>query len=102
MFAIVSHNNKQYKFETDKVYEIDLTANDGKKIVFSEVLMISDDKKTSVGNPNIKDATVEAEVIEDTKGDKVEVFKFHAKKHYKRCNGHRQNYTKVKITSINA
>ena len=102
MFAIVAHNGKQYKFEVGKTYEIDLLDSEEKKVVFDKVLLISDEKDTKVGNPEIKDAKVEAEFIDNIKDEKVNVFKFHAKKHYMRSNGHRQNYSRVKISSINA
>jgi len=102
MFAIVSDEGKQYKFEVGRIYDIDLHDSEEKKITFSDVLLISDEKETKIGEPTIKGATVEADFLGEIKGDKVEVFKFHAKKHYKRNNGHRQKYSKVKISSINA
>ena len=102
MFAIVLHKGKQYKFEAGKTYEIDLLDSTEKKVVFDNVLLVSDEKNIKVGDPQVKDANVEGEIIENIKGEKVQVFKFHAKKHYQRSNGHRQDYTKIKISSINA
>ncbi len=103
MFAIVSHKSKQYKIEVGKTYKFDLIEETkDKKVKFDEVLLISDEKSVKVGEPTIKGASVEAEIIGDIKADKVGIMKFHAKKHYKRTNGHRQNYTEVKISSINS
>jgi len=103
MFAIVSHKTKQYKVEVGKTYRFDLIEEaKGKKVKFDEVLLVADDKSVKVGEPTVKGASVEAEILGDIKDDKVKILKFHAKKHYKRSNGHRQNYTEVKISSINA
>lgn len=103
MFAIISHKSKQYKVEVGKSYKLDLVEEvKEKKIKFDEVLLIADEKSVKVGEPTIKGASVEAEILGDVKADKVNILKFHAKKHYKRVNGHRQNYTEIMISSINA
>lgn len=103
MFAIVSLNGNQYKFIPGKEYKIDLKDPEqykDQKLNFDQVLLISDDK-IKVGTPAIKDAIVEAEIIQPNfKDEKVTVFKFHAKKRYKRTKGHRQEYSIVKILSI--
>ncbi|HLC44049.1 MAG TPA: 50S ribosomal protein L21 [Patescibacteria group bacterium] len=103
MFAIISHKTKQYKVEAGKTYRFDLIEDIAeKKIKFDEVLLVGDEKSVKIGEPLVKGASVEAEILGDVKADKVTVLKFHAKKHYKRVNGHRQNYTEIKISSINA
>ena len=100
MFAVVSYNGKQYKVAEGKTYKIDLLEHsEDKKISFSDVLLI-EDEKILVGTPLVEGAKVEAEIIEDIKDDKVSGIKFHAKKRYKRNLGHRQQYTLVKITKI--
>lgn len=102
MFAVISHKEKQYKVEEGKKYRLDLQDEiDGGKIIFDNVLLVDDGKKVSVGTPNVVGAKVEASVIGEEKGEKVEIFKFHAKKHYQRSAGHRQKYTVVEIKSIN-
>lgn len=103
MFAIVSHKTKQYKVSVGQTVRVDLDEKikDG-QVKFENVLLFSDEKTVKVGEPTIKGAVVEAEVIGDIKDEKVLVSKFHAKKHYHRNNGHRQNYTEVKISSIKA
>ncbi len=102
MFAVVSLNGNQYKVMPEKEYDIALMAEtDDKKIIFSEVMLVSDEKKVTVGTPFIKDAKVEAEILGETTGKKVVGTKFKAKKRYKRNLGHKQHYTRVKILSIN-
>lgn len=103
MFAIISYKTKQHKVEIGKTYRIDLAEEIAdKNIKFDEVLLVADDKSVKVGEPTLPGASVEAEILGDIKADKVTVLKFHAKKHYMRSNGHRQNYTEIKISSINA
>jgi len=103
MFAIINHNKEQYKVEPGKTYRIDgLGDTDEKKVRFDEVLLVNDGKTTKVGDPAVKGATVEAEIVGRIKGQKVGVLKFHPKKHYKRYNGHRQTYTEIKVSSINS
>lgn len=102
MFAVMSHKGNQYKVLPNKEYQIDLLElnPDEKKINFSEVLLINDGKKTTVGNPFIEGASVEAEFVKNISDEKVEVFKFHSKKRYKKTLGHRQKYSIVKILNI--
>jgi len=102
MFAVFSYKGNQYKVEPEKSYKIDLLerAEDQKDITFNEVMLLSDEKETKVGNPFIEGASVEAEIIEDVREAKITVFKFHAKKRYKRTKGHRQSMTLIKVTQI--
>lgn len=102
MFAVISHKGNQYKFALNQEYKIDLIDHpeNQKKIVFSEVLLANDGDENIVGMPLIKDAFVEAEFIKNITEDKIEVFKFKAKKRYKKTHGHRQDYSVVKITNI--
>lgn len=74
---------------------------DAKKAEF-EVLLLIDGDNTKVGTPNVAGAKVHADVVEETKGEKIKVLKFKAKKRVKRLTGHRQHYTLVKITKIEA
>lgn len=102
MFAVISHNNNQYKIKENDLVKIDFfEAKPKDKITFSDVLLVSDEKETKVGTPNISGASVLAEVVENIRSDKVLVFKFHSKKRYKRTKGHRQDYVMVKILKIN-
>lgn len=103
MFAIVSIAGQQFKVtEGQEIFVHHLDAEEGSKLSFDQVLMIADEKKTNVGTPTLKTASVEATVLGDQKGDKVIVFKKKRRKGYKVKNGHRQLFTKIKIDTIKA
>ena len=101
MYAIIESCGKQYKVaEGDVVFFEKLDAEEGKKVTFSNVVLVSEDGKVQVGNPYVKGVKVEGKVISHGKAKKIIVFKMKAKKNYRRKQGHRQPYTKVEITSI--
>lgn len=107
MYAIIEASGGQLKVEKDMVLEIDLiddgNAAAGKKITFDKVLLVggADGKDAKIGQPYVKGASVTAEVVEGlVKGDKLRIQYFQAKKGSRRRTGHRQKYTKVKITAI--
>ncbi len=101
MYAIIEACGKQYKVaEGDVVFFEKLDAEEGKKVTFDKVILVSDDKKIQVGNPYVKGIKVEGKVVSHGKGKKILVFKYKAKKNYRRTQGHRQPYTKVEITNI--
>lgn len=102
MYAIIEACGKQYKVaEGDVVFFEKLDAEEGKKVKFDNVILVSEDNgKIEVGNPYVKGAKVEGKVVSHGKAKKILVFKYKAKKNYKRTQGHRQPYTKVEITSV--
>lgn len=101
MYAIIETCGKQYKVsEGDVVFFEKLEAEEGKKVNFNNVILVSDGKKVEVGTPYVKGAKVEGKVIAHGKAKKIIVFKYKAKKNYRRKQGHRQPFTKVEITSI--
>jgi len=101
MYAIVEIAGQQFKVEEGKkIFVHRLKAENGKKVEFDQVLLIEDNGKVTVGEPVIKDAVVEAKVLEHLKGDKVIVFKKKRRKGYRVKNGHRQYFTQVEIVSI--
>ena len=101
MYAIIESCGKQYKVaEGDVVFFEKLDVEEGKKITFDNVVLVSDDKKVEVGAPYVKGVKVEGKVVSHGKGKKIIVFKMKAKKNYRRKQGHRQPYTKVEITTI--
>ena len=101
MYAIIETCGKQYKVsEGDVVFFEKLGAEEGKKVKFENVILVSDGKKVEVGTPYVKGAKVEGKVIANGKAKKIVVFKYKAKKNYRRKQGHRQPFTKVEITSI--
>ena len=101
MYAIIEACGKQYKvLEGETVFFEKLDAEEGKKVTFDKVVLVSDDKKIEVGAPYVKNVKVEGKVIEHGKGKKILVYKYKAKKNYRRTQGHREPYTKIEITKI--
>ena len=101
MYAVIESCGKQYKVtEGDVVFFEKLDAEEGKKVSFDKVVLVSDDKKVEVGAPYVKGVKVEGKVVANGKGKKILVYKYKAKKNYRRTQGHRQPYTKVEITKI--
>ena len=102
MYAIVEAGGKQYKFEEGRYTDIELIEGEAdSKVVFDTVVMLVNGKKSSVGQPYVKNATVEGKVVKHDKAKKVIVYKQRAKKGYRRKQGHRQQFTRVMITKIN-
>ena len=101
MYAIIEACGKQYKVSKgDVVFFEKLDSEEGKKVKFDKVILVSDGGKIEVGTPYVKGAKVEGKVVAHGKAKKIIVFKYKAKKNYRRKQGHRQPYTKVEITSI--
>ena len=100
MYAIIESCGKQYKVaEGDVVFFEKLDAEEGKKVTFDKVVLVSD-KKVEVGAPYVKGVKVEGKVFANGKAKKILVYKYKAKKNERKIQGHRQPYTKVEITSI--
>ena len=101
MYAIIESCGKQYKVSEGDVVSFEkLDAEEGKKVSFDKVVLVSDEKKVEVGAPYVKGVKVEGKVVEHGKGKKIIVYKYKAKKNYRRTQGHRQPFTKVEITKI--
>ena len=101
MYAVVQTGGKQYRVaEGDIICVEKLNAEVGSKVTLNEVLVIGDAAKTIVGTPFVEGAAVTANVVENGKAKKVIVFKYKAKKDYRRKKGHRQPFTKLEIKSI--
>ncbi len=101
MYAIIEACGKQYKVvEGDVVFFEKLDAEEGKKVNFDKVILVSDEKEVKVGNPYVKGVKVEGKVVAHGKGKKIIVFKMKPKKNERTKQGHRQPYTKVEITAI--
>lgn len=102
MYAVIATGGKQYKVSEGDVIKVEkLGVEAGQTYTFDKVLLVSGDE-VKVGAPAVEGATVEADVIGDTKGKKVIVYKYKRKTGYHKKNGHRQAYTQVKIEKINA
>ena len=103
MYAIIESCGKQYKVaEGEVVFFEKLDAEEGKKVTFDKVVLVSEDGKVQVGAPYVKGVKVEGKVVAHGKAKKILVYKMKPKKNYRRMQGHRQPYTKVEITKINA
>ena len=103
MFAVIETGGKQYKVcEGDFLFIEKLDAEAEATVKFDKVLAVSDDKGFKVGAPYVDGAAVTATVIKQGKGKKIYVLKYKAKKNEKKKIGHRQLYTKVQITKIEA
>lgn len=97
MKAIIENGGKQYSVEEGKVLYIEkMNVNPGKTVVFDNVLMVDG----KIGTPYVKGAKVTAEVVKLGKTKKILVYKYNAKKQYRKLQGHRQPYTQVEIKKI--
>ena len=102
MYAIIATGGKQYKVAEGDIIKVEkLGVEAGETFTFDQVLAVSDNG-LKVGNPTVAGATVEASVVENGKAKKVIVYKYKRKTGYRKKNGHRQQYTAVKIEKINA
>ncbi len=103
MYAIIVTGGKQYKVENgDVIYVEKLDAEDNAEVTFDKVLAVGTDDGIKVGAPYVDGAKVSAKVLKSGKGKKITVFTYKPKKNEKRKMGHRQPYTKVEISAINA
>lgn len=101
MYAVIVSGGKQYRViqgETLKVEKIDMEA--GSSFEISDVLMLGDGEKVTVGAPRVAGAKVTAEIVSHGRLDKVRIIKFRRRKHHRKQMGHRQHYTEIKITGI--
>ena len=103
MQAIIVTGGKQYKVaQGDTLFIEKLEAEAGAEITFDQVLAILNEDKATFGAPTVVGASVVATVVKNGKGKKIRVFKYNPKKGYRKRQGHRQPYTKVQISAINA
>lgn len=103
MFAVVKTGGKQYKVASGDVIKVEkLAAEAGATVELDQVLMVGDEGKVTVGAPMVAGASVAAEVLEQTKGPKVIIFKKRRRKNSRRTRGHRQQITVLRVTGITA
>jgi large subunit ribosomal protein L21 len=103
MYAIIATGGKQYKAEVGDVLYIEkLGAEDDSDYTFTEIVAVSSGGGLKTGTPYLAGVSVNAKVLKTAKGKKISVFTYKPKKGSKRAMGHRQPYTKVEITAINA
>jgi len=101
LYAIAETSGQQFWFEVDKYYDIDrLNAKEKDKITIDKILLIKDKDNISIGNPYIKNAKIELEVVSHKRDKKIIVYKMRPKKKTRRKMGHRQELTRVMVKSI--
>jgi large subunit ribosomal protein L21 len=102
MYAVIKTGGKQYRVAAGDTLRVEtLNAAEGDSIELNDVLMIADGENVKIGAPVVDGATVSATVKAHGRGKKVEIVKFRRRKHYRKQQGHRQNYTELEITAIN-
>jgi large subunit ribosomal protein L21 len=101
MYAVIKTGGKQYKVSPGEKLKVEqLPADVGAEIVLDQVLMVGEGESVRLGRPMVAGATVKATVVSHGRDDKVTIFKMRRRKHYQKHQGHRQNYTELKIDSI--
>lgn len=102
MYAVIKTGGKQYKVAAGDYLKVEKLDGDvGSKVVIDKILMVADGDDVTIGSPLVAGAKVNATVLSHGKGDKVMIFKFHRRKHYRKTQGHRQSYTEIQIDDIN-
>lgn len=103
MYAVIKTGGKQYRIEAGEKLKIEqITADVGAAIVLDQVFMLADGSDVKIGSPLVDGATVTATVLSHGRHDKVRIFKMRRRKHYQKHQGHRQNYTEIRIDGISA
>lgn len=103
MYAVVKTGGKQYRVRAGEKIRIEqIPAQIGQEIVLDQVLVVGEGEAVKMGTPLVAGAKVKAKVLAQGRGDKVKIFKLKRRKHYRRTQGHRQNYTEIEILGIAA
>ena len=101
MYAVFRTGGKQFRARSGERLKVpSLTVDTGATVTFDDVLLLSDGEEVKVGHPTVKGATVKAEVVAHGRGKKVIVFKRKRRKGYRKKQGHRQNYTEIRVDEI--
>lgn len=103
MYAVIKTGGKQYRVVQGETLKIETLDGDvGSEIVLDKVLMVGNGDQISVGQPLLEGATVKATIVANGRHKKVTIFKMRRRKHYQKHQGHRQNYTEIRIDGISA
>jgi len=103
MYAVIKTGGKQYRVVAGEKIKIEQIAADvGQEIVIDQVLAVGDGADLKVGTPLVVGASVMATVLAQGRHDKVRIFKMRRRKHYQKRQGHRQNFTEIQISAVNA
>ena len=103
MYAVIKTGGKQYKVAPGEKLKIEqIPADVGAEVILDQVLMVGEGESVRLGQPTVAGATVKATVVAHGRGEKVKIFKMRRRKHYQKHQGHRQNFTEIEISAINA
>ena len=101
MYAIIASGGKQYKIQEGEILRVEkISGETGAPVSFDRVLMFSDGENVNIGRPVLDDIVVRGHIVEQGKAKKIIVFKYKKRKRYRRKQGHRQQFTAIKIDSI--
>lgn len=101
MYAVIKTGGKQYRVKEGQVIRVEtLPVQVGEKIDFSDILMVANGDDIKIGTPTVEGAKVSGKILEHGRHKKIEIIKFKRRKHHMKRQGHRQNYTAVRIESI--
>lgn len=103
MYAVVKTGGKQYRVTAGEKLVIEkIPAEVGAQVVLDQVLMVADGDNVRTGTPLLAGASVKATVVAQGRGEKVQIFKMRRRKHYRKSQGHRQDYTEIQVDGIEA
>jgi large subunit ribosomal protein L21 len=101
MYAVIKTGGKQYRVAAGEKLKVEqIPADIGTEVVLDQVLFLSDGDNVTMGAPLVSGATVTVKVVSHGRGDKIRIFKMRRRKHYRKTQGHRQNYTEIEILGI--
>ena len=101
MYAVVKTGGKQYKVAPGENLKVEqIPADVGAEVILDQVLLVGEGEAVRLGQPTVAGATVKATVVAHGRGEKIRIFKMRRRKHYQKSQGHRQNYTEVRIDDI--
>jgi len=101
MYAVVKTGGKQYRVSAGEKLKVEqIPADVGAQVTLDQVLMVGEGESVRVGTPTVAGVSVTATVVAHGRGEKVKIFKMRRRKHYQKHQGHRQNYTELRIDSI--
>ena len=103
MYAVIQTGGKQYRVTKGETIKVEILPGDvGSHVVLDKVLMLADGDKLQLGRPLLNGASVKGTIVSHGRGDKIRIFKMRRRKHYRKTQGHRQNYTEIQISGISA
>ncbi|HRQ56825.1 MAG TPA: 50S ribosomal protein L21 [Azoarcus taiwanensis] len=103
MYAVIKTGGKQYRVAAGEKIKIEqIPADVGSEITLDQILMVGEGESVKIGTPVVSGAEVKATVVSHGRHDKIKIFKMRRRKHYQKHQGHRQNYTEIRIEAISA